>query len=57
LKKTVFPGLVLYTLSSGLGLFLRPDLSGWHLIIWLTGYLVLSLTVSYFSFFSRERLN
>jgi hypothetical protein len=57
LKKTVFPGLVLYALSSGLGLFLRPDPSGWHLILWLTGYLVLSLTVSYFSFFSRDRLN
>ena len=57
MKRTVFPGLVLYTLSSGLGFFLRPDPSGWHLILWLTGYLILSLTVSYFSFFSRERLN
>jgi diguanylate cyclase (GGDEF)-like protein len=57
LKRTVFPGLVLYTLSSGLGLFLRPDPSSWHLIIWLTGYLVLSLTVSYVSFFSKDRLN
>jgi len=57
LKKTVFPGLVLYTLSSSLGFFLRPDPSGWHLILWLTGYLILSLTVSFFSFFSRERLN
>ena len=57
MKRTVFPGLVLYTLSSGLGLFLRPDPTSWHLIIWLTGYLVLALTVSYVSFFSRERLN
>jgi diguanylate cyclase (GGDEF)-like protein len=57
LKKIVFPGLVLYTLSSGLGLFLRPDPSGWRLIIWLTGYILLSLAIAYISFFSKERLN
>lgn len=57
MKKIVFPGLLLYTLSSGLGFFLKPDPSSWHLILWLTGYLVLALAVSYFSFFSKERLN
>jgi diguanylate cyclase (GGDEF)-like protein len=57
LKKIVFPGLVLYTLSSGLGLFLRPDPSGWRLILWLTGYILLSLAIAYFYVFSTERLN
>ena len=57
MKRIVFPGLVLYTLSSGLGFFLKPDPPGWHPILWLTGYLILALTVSYFSFFSKERLN
>ncbi len=57
MKKIIVPSLVLYTLSSGLGLFLAPDPSNLNLTLWLTGYLALALTVSYYSFFSKERLN
>ncbi len=57
MRKIVFLGLVLYTLSSGLGLFLKPDPTGWHQILWLTGYLALALSVAYLSYFSKELLN
>jgi len=57
LNKIILAGLVLYTLSSGLGFFLVPEPSNLHLAIWLTGYIVLVLTVSYESFFSDARLN
>jgi diguanylate cyclase (GGDEF)-like protein len=57
LNKAILAGLVLYTLSSGMGFFLGPDPSNLHLAIWLTGYVVVALAVSYESFFSPERLN
>ncbi|MCK9418535.1 MAG: sensor domain-containing diguanylate cyclase [Nitrospirae bacterium] len=57
MNKIILAGLVLYTLSSGLGFFLVPEPSNLHLAIWLTGYIVLVLTVSYESFFSDARLN
>lgn len=57
MKKIILSGLVLYLLSSGLGLFLTPDPSSLRLALWLTGYIVLALAISYFSFFSKERLN
>ncbi len=57
MKKVILPGLILYLLSSGLGLFLKPDPPGLHLTLWLTGFIVLALAVSYFSFFSKKTLN
>jgi diguanylate cyclase (GGDEF)-like protein len=57
LNKIILAGLVLYTLSSGMGFFLGPDPSNPGMALWLTGYIVLALAVSYESFFSRERLN
>jgi diguanylate cyclase (GGDEF)-like protein len=51
LRKIILPGLVLYTLSSGLGLFLNPDPSGLLLTVWLSGYLLLALSVAYASLF------
>jgi len=68
LKKLAIPGLVLYTLSSGLGLFLHPGpadqshlpgwiawLSDWLPILWLVGYVFLAFILSYTSLFSRNR--
>lgn len=57
MNKIILAGLVLYTLSSGMGFFLGPDPSNLAMALWLTGYIVLALAVSYESFFSRERLN
>ncbi len=57
MNKALLAGLVLYTLSSGLGLFLGPDPSIVLTAIWLTGYVLLALAVSYESYFSHERLN
>jgi diguanylate cyclase (GGDEF)-like protein len=55
LNKIVIPGLVLYTLSSGLGLFLGPGRSGTLLIPWLIGFVFLVFTVSYLALFGRQR--
>jgi diguanylate cyclase (GGDEF)-like protein len=57
LNKIILAGLVLYPLSSGLGLFLGPNPSSLMMAIWLTGYAILALAVSYQSFFSHARLN
>ena len=57
MNKIILAGLVLYPLSSGLGFFLGPDPSNLLLTIWLTGYIVLALAVSFESYFSEERLN
>jgi len=57
LNKIILAGLVLYTLSSGLGFFLGPGPSSLMMAIWLTGYAILALAVSYQSFFSHSRLN
>ncbi len=57
MKKIVLPGLVLYTLSSGLGLFLIPGLSSSLLIPWLTGFVFLIFIVSYLTVFTQERSN
>ena len=57
MNKIILAGLVLYTLSSGLGLFLGPDPSNLRMAVWLMGYIVLALAVSYLSFFSRKTLN
>jgi two-component system cell cycle response regulator len=57
LKKIILPGLIFYVISSGLGWFLKPDPSNLLRTFWLAGYVVLFLAVSYFSFFSKKRLN
>lgn len=57
MKKVIFPGLALYTLSAGLGFFLTPTPSILKLTLWLTGYILLALSLSYYSFFSQVRLN
>ena len=54
MKKIIFPGLVLYTLSSGLGLFLGPEPSNLLLTVWLSGYLLLALSVAYASLFHHS---
>lgn len=57
MKKIIIPGLVLYTLSSGLGLFLGPGLSGKLLLPWLSGFIVLVFIVSYLTLFTKDRLD
>lgn len=57
MKKIILPGLILYLISSGLGLFLKPDPSSLYRTLWLTGYAILTIAVAYFSFFSKKRLN
>jgi len=56
LRKILIPGLFLYFLLSGLGLFLRQGLSSPFFIPYLGGYLFLVFTAAYFSLFSRERV-
>jgi two-component system cell cycle response regulator len=55
LNKIVIPGLVLYSVVSGLGLFLGPGLSSNLLIPWLTGFAFLLFIISYRALFSHER--
>ncbi|HEX9019856.1 MAG TPA: diguanylate cyclase, partial [Nitrospirota bacterium] len=57
MKKIVFPGLALYALSSGLGLFLHAGLSSRYLIPWLTGFVFLIFIVSYLALFGRRRVD
>ena len=54
MNKIVIPGLVLYGVISGLGLFLGPGLSSNFLIPWLAGFACLLFIVSYLSLFSVE---
>ncbi len=57
MNKIILAGLVLYPLSSGLGFFLGPNPSNLHMALWLTGFIILALAVSFESLFSRSRLN
>ena len=54
MKKIFLPGLVLYCVSAGLGLFLRSGLSSPFLFPWIAGYLFLVFAVSYQALFSNE---
>jgi two-component system cell cycle response regulator len=56
LRKILIPGLFVYFLLSGLGLFLRQGFSSPLFIPYVAGYLFLIFTASYFSLFSRERV-
>ncbi|HTG01479.1 MAG TPA: diguanylate cyclase [Nitrospirota bacterium] len=55
MKKILIPGLLIYALCSGLGLFLRPDWSERVLVPWLAGYLILAFLLSYATLFTRDR--
>lgn len=57
MRKIIVPGLALYALSSGLGLFLHTGLSNRYLILWLTGFVFLIFIVSYLALFEKKRVN
>ncbi len=57
MRRIIVPGLTLYCVVSGLGLFLRPDLAGRLLLPWLAGFTFLAFTLSYASLFTKERSN
>ncbi len=57
MRRIVVPGLVIYSIASGLGLFLRPGLSSHLLIPWLAGFIFLVFTLSYATLFTQERSN
>jgi two-component system cell cycle response regulator len=54
LRKILIPGMILYTVAAGLGLFLRPDPSSHLLIPWIAGYFFLALTLSYKALFDKK---
>jgi len=54
LKKIFLPGLVLYCVLAGWGLFLGSGLSSPFLFPWIAGYLFLVFVVSFHALFSKE---
>jgi two-component system cell cycle response regulator len=56
LKKIFLPGLVIYCVLAGWGLFLSSGLSSPFLFPWIAGYLFLVFVVSFHALFSKERL-
>ena len=56
MKKVIVPGLVLYSISSSLGLFLSRDPFGFTMMFWLAGYVLLAFAVFYTSFISPDQL-
>lgn len=52
MNKVVLPGLLLYTVSAGLGLFLGHDPFGLVLTFWLTGFLLLAFLLFYHTYIS-----
>ena len=56
MKKYIVLGLVLYSISSSLGLFLGPDSFGLTMMVWLSGYVLLAFAVFYTSYITLERL-
>ena len=55
MSRLLIPGLALFAIFSGSGLFLGPGLSGSFLYPWIAGYLCLIFTVSYLSLFTYKR--
>ncbi len=55
MRKIVLPGLVLYCIVAGLGLFLKPGYAGYLLVGWLAGFLFLVFTISYLTLFTKDR--
>jgi len=56
LKKIFLPGLVLYCVLAGWGLFLGSGLSSPFLFPWIAGYLFLVFAVSYHALFANDRM-
>jgi two-component system cell cycle response regulator len=54
-RNIIIPGLVLYTVAAGLGLFLRPQPSSHLMLAWLAGFLFLAFTLSYHTLFAKDR--
>ena len=54
MSKLVVPGLAIFCITSGLGLFLQQGLASPFLIPWLAGYVMLVFVVSYLALFSKE---
>ena len=54
MRKVVLSGLALYCVVAGLGLFLRPDVSGFLLVSWLAGFVFLVFALSYLTLFARD---
>lgn len=57
MRKIIIPGLILYGILAGLGLFLDPKQSNLVLSLWLSGFLALSFTIIYDTVFSGQRQN
>ncbi len=56
MKKFILLGLVLYSISSSLGLFLNRDPFGLFMMFWLAGYVLLAFAIFYTSFISLDQL-
>lgn len=56
MKKFIVLGLVLYSISSSLGLFLSQDPFGLIMMFWLAGYVLLAFSVFYTSYVSPDQL-
>jgi len=56
LKKFIVLGLVLYSISSSLGLFLSQDSFGLLMMFWLAGYVLLAFSIFYTSYVSPDQL-
>ncbi len=56
MKKFIVLGLVLYSISSSLGLFLSQDPFGLFMMFWLAGYVLLAFSIFYASFVSSDQL-
>ncbi len=56
MKKFIFLGLVLYSISSSLGLFLSQDPFGLTMMFWLAGFVLLAFAVFYTSYVSPDQL-
>ncbi len=56
MKKFIVLGLVLYSISSSLGLFLSQDPFGLIMMFWLAGYVLLAFSIFYTSYVSPDQL-
>jgi two-component system, cell cycle response regulator len=55
LKRFVFPGLSLYCIVAGMGLFLRPAPPARLLLPWTAGFIALVFALSYTALFAKNR--
>jgi len=53
-NKIILPGLAVYCVISGLGLFIGSGLSSPLLFPWISGYLILVFAISYSSLFDKD---